>query len=154
MNYITDIFSLLELFQRLTGGTLLFGRKAGVFKSWLASAPYVFISHPSTVEVSFNISTLRLVLSLAYQICSAYLQWWNLLILSVKEKRKKIKTLWINSYSLRNSKIELISCSLAQNTDVQCTFSYLSFQTKPNDFAFIPFYSVYNFKKRYCLIRL
>ncbi|XP_046392776.1 cytochrome P450 4c3 isoform X2 [Ischnura elegans] len=40
-----------ELFQRLQAATLMYGRRIGMARSWLAKLPYVFITDPKLVEI-------------------------------------------------------------------------------------------------------
>lgn len=51
------------MFSRITGIRKLFGRRQGISKAWIGTTPYVLVSKPEAVEVSF-ITKLRSLCSL------------------------------------------------------------------------------------------
>lgn len=43
------------MFTRITGSRILYGRSKGISKAWIGTNPYVLVSKPSAVEVSYHV---------------------------------------------------------------------------------------------------
>lgn len=51
------------MFSRITGIRKLFGCRQGINKAWIGTSPYVLVSNPSTVEVSYRIRSYMFVIN-------------------------------------------------------------------------------------------